>query len=50
MGGVVRYPISSFNDCQCVSVHLTGAPDGSWLFFLSGDLLVVFLGVTPCEG
>ena len=45
----MRYPISSFNDCRCVSVHLIGAPDGSWPFFLSGDLLDAFLGVTPCD-
>ena len=46
---MVRYPISSFNDCWCVSVHIIDVPDGSWPFFLSGDLLVAFLGVTPCE-
>ena len=46
----MRYPISSFNDCRCVSVHLIGVPDGSWPFFLSGDFPVALLGVTPCEG
>ena len=45
----MRYPISSLNDYRCVSVHRIGVPDGSWPF-LSGGLLVAFLGVTPCEG
>lgn len=45
----MRYLISLFNDCWCVLVYLIGVLDGSWLFFLFGDFLEVFLGVIFCD-